>query len=298
MSEQIVGPVLYIVADANREEAVPPCTLGEGLSYMVTASGYQDVVRQLNAKLVARDTLLQEISNWLVCEAISTPADMAQSFSPFREAIDQLLGNDSAKTLLAGVATGLGVSAERVALDWSNARFGGLVAKPSECKHEWTDDGEFLQVCTVCGRQEDHDPKWRDMDTAPRDGTLLRLLVEFDEHSTEDSDQAPTIGANNFDHDGLDEWKFAGWCWTHDHFTEGKGTPVGWLPLMNDPVVITPHSPAEHLHGNYGALKNHCIAAIKASGIPVDDCAFDGPDLFALMIDLTKHLQSIKDSRL
>jgi len=168
------------------------------------------------------------------------------------------------------------------------------MSNTTNCKHEWTDDGQWLQVCTLCGRQEDHDPKWRDMDTAPRDGTLLRLLVEFDEHSTEDSDHAPTIGANNFDHDGLDEWKFAGWCWTHDHFTEGKGTPIGWLPLMNDPVVITPYSPAEHLHGNYGALKNHCIAAIKASGIPVDDCSFDGPDLFALMIDLTKKIDELR----
>lgn len=145
------------------------------------------------------------------------------------------------KQLLSGVANGLGITYEQMARDY------GIVASaPAEsCKHEWTDDGQWLQICTLCGRQEDHDPKWRDMDSAPRDGTLLRLLVEFDEHSTEDSDQAPTIGANNFDHDGLDEWKFAGWCWTHDHFTEGKGTPVGWLPLMNDPVIITPYSPAE-----------------------------------------------------
>lgn len=35
--------------------------------------------------------LLQEISNWLVCEAIATPEDMAQSFTSFREEIDTLL---------------------------------------------------------------------------------------------------------------------------------------------------------------------------------------------------------------
>lgn len=76
---------------------------------------------------------------------------------------------------------------------------------------------------------------WRPMETAPRDGTLLRLLVDFDDHPTDDSaGHAPTIGANNFDNTGEDAWQLAGWCWTHDYFTEGKGTPVGWLPLLPD----------------------------------------------------------------
>ncbi len=76
---------------------------------------------------------------------------------------------------------------------------------------------------------------WRPMETAPRDGTMLRLLVEFTEHATEDSPgPSPTIGANNFDNDGEDRWQFAGWCWTHDHFTQGQGKPVGWLPMLDD----------------------------------------------------------------
>ncbi|PJK00825.1 hypothetical protein CO641_02315 [Lysobacteraceae bacterium NML91-0213] len=77
---------------------------------------------------------------------------------------------------------------------------------------------------------------WRPMETAPRDGTMVRLLVKFDKHATEDTaEPAWTIGANNDDNVGDDEhagWQFAGWCWTHDHFTEGKGTPVGWLPML------------------------------------------------------------------
>lgn len=105
-------------------------------------------------------------------------------------------------------------------------------AEPVACSHEWTDDGEFLLACTACGAQEDHSPGWRDMASAPRDGTMLRLLVDFEDHSTEDVDQAPTIGANNFDNDDEDLWQFAGWCWSHDHFTEGKGVPVGWLPML------------------------------------------------------------------
>lgn len=78
--------------------------------------------------------------------------------------------------------------------------------------------------------------QWRAMEDAPRDGTLLRLLVEFQEHATEDGPEAaPTIGANNFSHDGEDRWQFAGWCWTHDHWTEGVGKPVGWMPFKDAP---------------------------------------------------------------
>ncbi|WP_313171405.1 dATP/dGTP pyrophosphohydrolase domain-containing protein [Stenotrophomonas sp.] len=77
----------------------------------------------------------------------------------------------------------------------------------------------------------------RPMATAPRDGTMLRLLVQFDDHATEDTEgPAWTIGACNDDNVHQDEragWQFAGWCWDHDHFTEGKGTPVGWLPLID-----------------------------------------------------------------
>lgn len=78
---------------------------------------------------------------------------------------------------------------------------------------------------------------WRPMETAPRDGTILRLLVRFTEHPLDDASEAdlvPTIGENNRDNTGEDVWQFAGWCWTHDHFTEGHGTPVGWLPMLSD----------------------------------------------------------------
>lgn len=90
--------------------------------------------------------------------------------------------------------------------------------------------------CVTCEKIEGERGKlvdeWLDMASAPRDGTMLRLLVQFEEHSTEDAAQAPTIGANNFDNDGEDRWQFAGWCWSHDHFVEGKGVPVGWLPML------------------------------------------------------------------
>lgn len=74
---------------------------------------------------------------------------------------------------------------------------------------------------------------WNPMETAPRDGTMLRLLVDFTDHATEDSDRAPTIGSNSFDNTGEDEWQFAGWSWSQDCYTQGEGTPVGWLPMLD-----------------------------------------------------------------
>lgn len=74
----------------------------------------------------------------------------------------------------------------------------------------------------------------RPMVTAPRDGTLLRLLVDFDEHAIDDTiGPTWTIGSCNLENDPDAEWQIVGWCWTHDHFTEGKGEPVGWLPLID-----------------------------------------------------------------
>ena len=71
------------------------------------------------------------------------------------------------------------------------------------------------------------------IETAPRDGTIIRLLVEFEDHATENTEgPAWTIGHNSRDNTGDDVWQFAGWCWNHDHYTEGKGKPVGWLPLV------------------------------------------------------------------
>jgi hypothetical protein len=74
------------------------------------------------------------------------------------------------------------------------------------------------------------------VEAAPRDGTTLMLLVDYSaeeaDHPLEDTaGLAWTIGHNNFDNDEEDVWKFAGWCWTHDHYTQGRGRVIGWLPL-------------------------------------------------------------------
>ena len=76
--------------------------------------------------------------------------------------------------------------------------------------------------------------QWRSIETAPNDGTLLRLLVEFETGNLEDDDKPQaTIGHNSFANTGVDEWQFSGWSWTHDCFVQGTGRVVGWLPLLD-----------------------------------------------------------------
>ena len=77
--------------------------------------------------------------------------------------------------------------------------------------------------------------KWLDMSTAPTDGTLIILLVEFehDGHPLEDNNKpVATVGFNHKNDTEIDDWQFMGWCWTHDHITQGKGKPIGWWPMQ------------------------------------------------------------------
>lgn len=124
MSDKNVGPLLYVVSDIESKVAVAPVHLTEGQAFMVTMRAFRDAVDP-------RDALLRDISNWLVCEPIATPEDMAQSFTPFREAIDKLLGVDEAVpaaprkpfspeegVVLKEVAQGLAQSAEKTVQEW------------------------------------------------------------------------------------------------------------------------------------------------------------------------------------
>lgn len=86
--------------------------------------------------------------------------------------------------------------------------------------------------------------QWRPMETAPKDGTIVRLLVDYrgEEacHPLEDAAVMHTIGGNTDGNTGLREgWKFAGWSWEQDCFCEGRGKPIGWLPLCN-PSGVAP----------------------------------------------------------
>ena len=83
---------------------------------------------------------------------------------------------------------------------------------------------------------------WRsDLDDAPRDGTMVRLLVRPVEGGgwtpfSDSWEPYETIGFNNLGNTGEDVWQFAGWDWSHDCFTDGHGEIVGWLPLYAPPA--------------------------------------------------------------
>lgn len=87
---------------------------------------------------------------------------------------------------------------------------------------------------------------WRPMESAPKDGTLLRLLVEFDDCAIDDGEGPfATVGQNFLDTTGEDAWQFVGWDWEQDVFVDGIGRPVGWMPML-----AAPSQPAAQ--GEYG----------------------------------------------
>lgn len=81
------------------------------------------------------------------------------------------------------------------------------------------------------------DDNRRSLDSAPMDGTMIWLLVDYGDddqrgcHPLANAITAWTLGFNNRDHDGVDEWKFAGWCWDYDQFTQGRGKVLAWKPI-------------------------------------------------------------------
>lgn len=139
-------------------------------------------------------------------------------------------------------AARLGISIEAKAVPWPHSAE-SHAAGVAEFIPDWLIPQWQLDALEANAKQPAQavDLGPRPMETAPRDGTMVRLLVQFEENATEDTPEpAWTIGACNDDNVGEDErigWQFAGWCWAHDHFTEGKGAPVGWLPLLDSQAV-------------------------------------------------------------
>lgn len=74
--------------------------------------------------------------------------------------------------------------------------------------------------------------------TAPQDGTLVRLLLDYSDEENwtplEDEMQAWTIGYNTLADTGEDEWIIVGWNWSQDCWCEGSGKIIGWLPFVSE----------------------------------------------------------------
>jgi hypothetical protein len=81
-----------------------------------------------------------------------------------------------------------------------------------------------------------------DMKAAPRDATLLLLLIAPDDdirNALEDTaGYSRTVGFNNFDNDDEDKWVFAGWMWDNDCFVDGSGNPVAWMLFPAVPAEV------------------------------------------------------------
>lgn len=89
------------------------------------------------------------------------------------------------------------------------------------------------------------DDQWNfDMSAAPKNGTLLQLLIEHDEEGAcgggfENAEFTRVMGFNNGADDGEDVWKFPGWDWCNDYITEqGCGTPIAWAFMLPPPSNI------------------------------------------------------------
>lgn len=79
---------------------------------------------------------------------------------------------------------------------------------------------------------------WKEISEATKDGTMYLLLIEKSETPLQDSFFSLTIGFNNYLDEYIDEWKMAGWCWSHDFFTQDEtGIPLLYKEFENN--IIT-----------------------------------------------------------
>ena len=131
---------------------------------------------------------------------------------------------------------------------------GGKVGNISSPRATITPAGHIADAGKKVGTAEEVEPgAWRSMLSAPRDGTLIELVVDYRSGGSPllDADLACTIGFNNLDNDYIDEWRFVGWCCTHDHFVDGDGKPVAWRPsrlnAYDDGLGLLPAPPTVSL---------------------------------------------------
>jgi len=75
--------------------------------------------------------------------------------------------------------------------------------------------------------------------TAPQDGSMVRLLLDYTEGdgALEDKTQAWTIGYNTLADTGEDEWIIVGWNWSQDCWCDGRGKIIGWVPFVPEAAI-------------------------------------------------------------
>ena len=98
-----------------------------------------------------------------------------------------------------------------------------------------TDGGDIARrkaELEVWAKQLSDQVDWQPADTAPKDGTLIELVVDYtDGHSPlMDAIRACTVGWNGLADTGEDEWHFFGWDWCQDHVRGGAGKVIAWRP--------------------------------------------------------------------
>lgn len=79
----------------------------------------------------------------------------------------------------------------------------------------------------------------------PKNGDMILLLVRKNEdednwNPTEEAEVFRTMGYNDLDLTGDDEWHIVGWNWSQDCFTESSGEIIGWMPMPNFPPGVEP----------------------------------------------------------
>ncbi|MBA8799206.1 hypothetical protein FHW77_002925 [Agrobacterium sp. RC10-4-1] len=90
----------------------------------------------------------------------------------------------------------------------------------------------FKRIRSAISAQVQDVAGWQPIETAPKDGAILRLLVNPDqeEFTAFDDSLTPfeTIGFNNLENTKEDRWEFAGWDWQQDCFITGRGEVIAW----------------------------------------------------------------------
>lgn len=131
--------------------------------------------------------------------------------------------------------------------EWSLSDFAG------QCRMQARDqlDPEFSRFMAALAKRlsqpspalEQHVAAWKDVSNAPKDGTILRLLVNPDrnEFTAFDDSLTPfeTIGFNNLENTEEDRWEFAGWDWSQDCFITGRGEVIGWMQFGSNPAPVS-----------------------------------------------------------